>query len=384
MTKANESKSVSASSRKDDIEDGVVIDSQAAPTNNKRTPQKSSTKVLWFFTLVNLLLILSLGAAGYWYYMQALAAENARVDDLAPLKSEILTTGREVGELNTKIIESSEATSQSIDSLLSQVFANNEANQALAKQLSEVSGRRPSDWLLAEANYLVNMAGRKLYLEHDLQTSMTLLREADARLQDLDDPSLLPIRELIATDVQTLQQVNPVSTTSIALTISGMLPQISQLPLENLKLPEPKAEQSAELSNNVSDWQQNLSRTWHAIVGDFISIKRVDEPLSPYLSERQQWLIEQQLKHALSQAQTAALDEQYALYQAALQQAVKLVVEHYQIEHNDVSQFVNALQTLQSTNFERAYPTTLSSLDALKDAVERRLQRQFNNQDNAL
>jgi len=83
----------------------------------------------------------------------------------------------------------------------------------LERQISELSGRRPSDWLLAEANYLVNMAGRKLFLENDIGTSMTLLAEADARLEDLGDPSLLPIRALIASDIQTLQQVNPVSTT---------------------------------------------------------------------------------------------------------------------------------------------------------------------------
>jgi uroporphyrin-3 C-methyltransferase len=388
MTGANEEKSVSTSSQKDDIEEGVVINSSntsSTYTSDSGNAKKRSRKGLWFFTLLNFLGIVAICAGAYWYYMQQQQALSQRVDDLAPIKSNLANAGRSIDELNASINDKTQANAQSIDSLLAQVLENNEANKALQKQLSEVSGRRPSDWLLAEASYLVNMAGRKLYLENDIRTSITLLQEADARLEDLNDPSMLPIRALVANDIQNLKQVNPVSTTSIALAISGMLGQVSELPLENLKLPEPAQDElGTELSNDTADWQENLKRTWRAIVGDFISIKRVEKPLSPYLSERQQWLVEQELKHALTQAQSAALREEYTLYQTALQQAVALIIEHYKIDENDVTQFMNGLQQLQGTNFERNYPKELVSVDALKDAIERRMERQFNNRDAVL
>ncbi|MFC4701206.1 uroporphyrinogen-III C-methyltransferase [Glaciecola siphonariae] len=407
MTKANESKSVATASTTKNIEDGVVIDSQKSDSNegtsnnsssyqakkhsssskDSDTQKKHGRKALWFFILLNFLFILLMAAAGYWYYLNEQNTQSALDDKFVPLNNAIASSQRALDELRARIEQNTqelESSAQSNDNLLAQMLANNEALKAVERQVSEVSGRRPSDWLLAEANYLVNMAGRKLYLEQDLRTSMTLLREADARLQDLNDPSLLPIRALIASDIQALSQVNPVSTTSIALAISGLLPQVSQLPLENLKLPEAAVEEDAELSNDIADWQDNLKRTWRAIVGDFISIKRVEQPLSPYLSERQQWLIEQQLKHALTQAKSAALDEQYTLYQTALQQAMALIIEHYKIDENEVNQFMNALQQLQSTNFERDFPKQLSSVEALKDAIERRMERQFNNRDDVL
>lgn len=392
MTSANEETSVSTSSKKDDIEDGVLIDAKNSSNTNKSSysanngkQKKSSNKALWFFTLLNLIGIIAICAAAYWYYMQQQQALSQRADDLAPIQSNLSNTGRYLNELSASIDDKTQSNAQAIDELLAQVLENNQSTQALEKQLAEVSGRRPSDWLLAEASYLVNMAGRKLYLENDIRTSVTLLQEADARLQDLNDPSLLPIRALVANDIQNLKQINPVSTTSIALSLSGMLGQVAQLPLENLKLPEANAdEQGTELTNDTADWEENLKRTWRAIVGDFITIKRVDKPLSPYLSERQQWLVEQELKHALTQAQSAALNEQYTLYQTALQQAMALIIEHYKIEENDVVQFMNGLQQLQSTNFERDYPKELVSVKALKDAIERRMERQFNNRDAVL
>ncbi|MFT4655050.1 MAG: uroporphyrin-3 C-methyltransferase, partial [Patiriisocius sp.] len=243
----------------------------------------------------------------------------------------------------------------------------------------EMSGRRPSDWLLAEANYLVNMAGRKLYLEKDIRTAMTLLKEADTRLNDLNDPSLFPVRALIAGDIQALSLVNPVSTNSIALAIAGMLSTVSELPLDTLQLPENINQQDLTLSENISDWRQNLQKTWQSVVDDLISIDYVDQPLEPYLAQRQQWLIEQQLNYALTQAQTAALNEQVEFYRAATQRAIGLLVEHYQIDNVRVSQFLGALQELQNIDFSRNYPANLASQASLQGIIEKRIQGLYNN-----
>ncbi len=55
-----------------------------------------------------------------------------------------------------------------------------------------MKGRRPNDWLLAEADYLVKMAGRKLWLEHDTASATILLESADHRIAELNDPSMTP------------------------------------------------------------------------------------------------------------------------------------------------------------------------------------------------
>lgn len=379
MTDENTSQSMSKNTESNQVEDAVVINS-----THTQTPKRVRTGALWFFTILNFLLILGIAGPGYWYWMQSQEAESTETQKITQLDRKIdrLTQAQQQAERTLR--ETKDANAQAIDKLLSQVLDNSATDQSLQKQIAEISGRRPSDWLLAEADYLVTIAGRKLYLEKDIRTSITLLQEADARLIDLNDSSLLPIRALIATDIQSLQQVNPVSVTSLALAITGMLPQVSSLPLDTLKLPEPPKDESVTLTDDVSDWRSNLSAVWHSIVEDFITITPVEKPLEPYLAERQQWLVEQQLKHALTQAKSAALDEEFTLYQSSLQEALSLIVEHYKLDEIAVEQFINALQQLQNTNFERNFPNQLGAQAALRDAIERRLVRQFNNREDAL
>jgi len=379
MTDENTSQSMSKNTESNQVEDAVVINS-----THTQTPKRLRTGALWFFTILNFLLILGVAGPGYWYWMQSQEAESTETQKIAQLDTKIDRLTQAQQQTERTLSETKDANAQSIDKLLSQVLDNSTTDQSLQKQIAEISGRRPSDWLLAEADYLVTMAGRKLYLEKDIRTSITLLQEADARLIDLNDSSLLPIRTLIATDIQSLQQVNPVSVTSLALTITGMLPQVSSLPLDALKLPDSPNDESVTLTDDVSDWRSNLSAVWHSIVEDFITITPVDKPLEPYLAERQQWLVEQQLKHALTQAKSAALDEEFTLYQSSLQEALSLIVEHYKLDEIAVEQFIAALQQLQNTNFERNFPNQLGAQAALRDAIERRLVRQFNNREDVL
>lgn len=375
----------SQSDQSTDVEDAVVVE-ETSPATQK--PAK--TGLLWFITLINLLVLLGVCGGAYWYYTQIASDESSKQTEVLSIKQNLEDQGRSLRNninqleqsdqsLENKLANTQQSNQQNLANIQQSVVNNTITTQALSKRLGEMSGRRPSDWLLAEANYLVNMAGRKLYLEKDIATAVTLLKEADARLDDLNDPSLFPVRALIAADIQTLSQVNQVSTHSIALTIAGMLPQVNGLVLDKLQLPESTNTEDSALSEDVSDWRQNLAKTWESIVGDLISIDYVDQPLEPYLAERQQWLIEQQLKHSLTQAQTAALNENSALYRSSIQQGLNLINEHYQLENTEVSQFLATLQELQNIDFTRNYPNSLSSLSALKDIINQRIQGLYNN-----
>lgn len=398
-----------------EIEDASVIKDTTKPSAaalEKKTHTPAKTGALWFFTSVNLLILILICAAAYWYYTQILGTDTIKQADIAALKQDFNAQSRRVESdlsqlkqsaqsLENNIVSVKQAGSQNVlnaESQLTQKMTNvqNELIQkmtnvqqeqaqanrdaaAINKRLDEMSSRRPSDWLLAEANYLVNMAGRKLYLENDVPTAITLLKEADARLTDLNDPSLFPVRALISADVQALGQINTVSTDSIALALEAMLPNVSNLPLDTLQLPENTDLTDLSLSEDVRDWRLNLKKTWQSIARDLISIDYVNQPLEPYLAQRQQWLIEQQLNFALSQAQSAALNEQVTFYRAAIQRGISLLVEHYQVDNTQVSQFLVALQELQNIDFSRQYPSSLSSQASLKAIIEKRIEGLYNN-----
>ncbi len=371
------------------IEDGVVIESDA-----DTPPKKVKTGGLWLFSIFNFLLIIGVCAAAGWTWYQwqqnqtnetdtgeKIEARLSSIDSvIVKLNSAVSASQKELAKINSDLTQQNETLSNNVDGLLEQILQNANENKLLQSRVADLSGRRPADWLLAEADYLVRIAGRKLWLENDVSTAMLMMQAADSRLEDIGDPSLFPVRKLIAEDIQALHQVNPVAINSIALALSGMIPQVNNLPLNALKIPEIEENKAQnELSDNIGDWRSNLSKTWDSLVDDFIQIETSEKPILPYLSTKQRWLITEQLKLALSQAKSAALDEQEALYMNALQQATALVVEHFQLDDNSVKQFADALQQLQNTTIARDYPRQLKSTNALKDVIEQRVQSVFKN-----
>ncbi|MFT6086046.1 MAG: uroporphyrin-3 C-methyltransferase [Glaciecola sp.] len=375
------------------VEDAVIIESESA-FDAEVAPKKISTGGLWLFSVFNFLLIFGICSAAAWTWYQwqqnqtndsdtgvKIEAKLSNIDSaISKIEGNFVKNDAELLQINASLTEQNQVLNKNMDSLLQQILQNVDANEALKSRVADMSGRRPADWLLAEADYLVRIAGRKLWLENDVSTAMLMLQAADSRLEDIGDPSLFPVRKLIAEDIQILHQINPVSINSVALALSGMIPQVNNLPLNALKIPEiENNNEQNELSENISDWQSNISKTWNSLVDDFIQIETSDKPILPYLSTKQRWLITEQLKLALSQAKSAALDQQKSLYLNALQQATALVVEHFQLDDNNVKQFADALQQLQNTDVAKDYPRQLQSADALKDIIEQRVQSVFNN-----
>lgn len=351
-----------------------------ASSADTQTNKNAKTGALWFFTLLNLFFLLVIVAGAYWAYLQWQEIQNNKTDNTQSFISQVQNLQGQVETVREIAAKSEQGTQASLNNLVEELLENQQTIKTLQSKLAEVSGRRPADWLLAEADYLVRMAGRKLWLENDVRTAMMMLKSADKRLEDLADPSLFPVRKLIAEDIQTLHQVNPISNSSIALALSGMIPQVEKLEIAALNIPETGAQQQAnDLSEDLSDWRSNLSKTWQAIRDDFISISRTEKAIEPYLSEKQQWLIKEQLKFALTQAQSSVLDDNETLFKASLQQATALIVEYYDLSSQSVEQFSAALQQLSSTSIEKNYPSKLEAQEALSDIIENRVESVFTN-----
>lgn len=402
MTTSDESNAL-VPSNEDVGDDNSVRQStvDSASTSNSAEQSEKAQKTaktggLWFFTLFNLLVLIAIVAAGVWYYMniwQSATQQQANaIEQVNQQQAIVNSVNASQSRLASRIDELSSANANASSSVTAALNESKERVAALEQQLvqtqlqlAELGGRRPADWLLAEADYLVRMAGRKLWLESDDRSALMLLAAADSRLADLNDSSLLPIRALLAQDIQSLKQLNPVSLTSVALSISGMIPQIANLPIATLKLPEvTEGDKIEPLSESVSDWRENLRRSWRALVDDFISVKNREMPVEPLMSEQAQWLVREQLSFALLQAKSAAIKGESTLFQQSLQRALGILIDDFELTSTEVEQFSSALQNLQQTEIERSFPQQLRSQQALTDRLNERINRLFSNGDNSL
>ena len=361
-----------------------VIESSATQSESSKSGAKqkksSGNGLLWFVVIILFLLVLGMAGAGYWYYMQQQSASKETVTAQQNNASQLNAIERERGDILASI-ENVTRTNQALESTVAELKSQNEQlalqAESTLQQLNNMEGRRPADWLIAEADYLVRMAGRKLWLENDVRTAILLLVNADKRLKSLADPSVLPVRATLAEDIQTLQQLNPVSQSSVALALTGMMAQIDKLPLDTFEKPEDGNAQDTTLSESADDWQENLAKVWRSLVDDFLTVKSIEGPVEPVLSLEAQFLAKEQLRLQLMHAQTAALQGDEGLYSQSLQYAQTLLTEKFDTEKSQVTGFMDALQNLSATDIARPIPTELASQKPLERLLDSRVKQVF-------
>lgn len=348
-----------------------------SPASDKKSGKGNG--LLWLFCVFILLLVLAGAAAAYWYVTQRMDNTSELEKAQQSYTSQLSTLNQQNGQLQQRLAgleRSRDALNTELSELQATTRQLNQQTESLLTRLKNQEGRRPADWLIAEADYLVKMAGRKLWLEQDVRTAIMLLENADQRLDSLGDPSVLPVRSKLASDIQTLRQVNTVSKTSVALALSGMLAQVEELPLHVFEKPQDSNEE-AELTSSAADWKDNLAKVWHSLVDDFFAVKSLSEPVAPVMSQQQRYLLREQMKLQLMQAQSAALSGESTLYEQSLKQAHTLLKEKFARDNAQIEGFAASLENLINTDVSQAIPTELSAQQALETLLEQRVKEAF-------
>ncbi len=245
------------------------------------------------------------------------------------------------------------------------------------KQLLQLQSRRPNDWLLAEADYLVRMAGRKLWLERDANAAVLLLTEADNRLRDLNDASVLPLRQAIAADSAKLKELPLIDREGIVLRLGALIDNVDQLTLVGITPAAKSAhtdDESEGVSEEVSDWRSNLLKSWHAFAENFITIRRRDGNTEALLSPEQNWYLKENLKTRLLQAQLAVFREQQGVYEDNLHKASSWISEYFDPEDGTTQYMQSELEKLSSQQLVADYPKKFGAQEKLENLVHERLQ----------
>lgn len=87
-----------------------------------------------------------------------------------------------------------------------------------------------ANWPLAQAQYLVKLASFNLTFDNNIPLAAQILKSADSQLQATNDPSLWPIREAIASDVSSLNAIEPVDMGGIISTLNAISEQVEKFP----------------------------------------------------------------------------------------------------------------------------------------------------------
>ncbi len=248
--------------------------------------------------------------------------------------------------------------------------------ESLQLAVADIKGRRPNDWLLAEADYLVKLAGRKLFLEHDVESATQLMESADQRVASLNDPSLVNLRKSMANDITKLRTVPLIDRDGLVLRLTALQQQVDKLPLANALLPEAQAVESHEVSEDITNWQNNLMSSLKDFSENFITFRTRDGNVIPLLSPEQHFYLKENIKAKLETAIKAVYQEQGEIYTTSLETADKWALAFFNQDDNSVKEFNKTVTQLSKQNIQVEYPNKLESQSQLSDVIRERLRRE--------
>lgn len=238
-------------------------------------------------------------------------------------------------------------------------------------ELSREQETDERDWLHAEAAYLLRLANQRLQLERDVEGASALLRTADARLREADNPALVPVRREIASELAALEAVPTVDRTGLYLALNAQQELIAGQPLAQ-DIEEMTADAVIE-DAPTGGWQQQLSR-FGSELKDLVTVRQHDEALEALIAPEQESYLRQSVRLVLEQSQLALLKEEQALFDASLDKALTLIRGYYDMDASGVQSVVARLEELQQRSIRPELPDISGSQQALAGFIEHRFE----------
>ncbi|WFO51741.1 uroporphyrinogen-III C-methyltransferase [Aeromonas veronii] len=312
-------------------------------------------------------ILLALGLTG-GLYLHGHKNAVAQQAELAQLKQQLASALSKIDQTSSKDAEQLAALEQTQQRLQGEM-------QGLQNRVLDLNDKRPNDWMLAESEYLVRMAGRKLWLEHDLVSAITLLGNADERIAALNDPSLMPIRKALAEDIAKLKGMPRIDREGLTLKLAALSDQIELLPLSTVSMPEAKDKPDQAVSTNPDEWESNLKKNWVKFTENFVTIRRRDGAVEALLSPQQEIFLRENLKTKLLQAQLSVYREQQALYEDSLDKAQRWLTQYFDTDNSATRYMQGEIDKLKGEQIQIDYPAQFKTQAMLEQVLTERLQR---------
>ena len=329
-------------------------DNKSANKPGKVSPPAKSSNV----GLITLIFFILIGAGGGLYLLweeqqqnvikQQLSAQNID-QQLTSLKQQQI----EFNEKNEEQITEIHSFQESLRSNLTNLIRNKQHLR--------------NDWLMAEAEYLVQLANHRLLLEKDVATAAVALKSADARLAEVADPALLNVRKILANDLQTLNNIPTVDLAGLSVTLSALSNNIPNLPL---RTPDPKTHkitqaEKTSASTEVKSVSELPAAIWKDIKS-LIVIRNHEKPLQPLLAPNQHFFLVQNLALLLEQSRLALLNGHNEIYQERLLTTEKWINLYFDTEHNVTRNMLASIAELQKFDIDPTLPDISSTFSAIK------------------
>ncbi len=355
----------------------AAAETVANASTTKETPVKETVVVKKGGSALGLLAILialGLGGAGYYFgqlqveeIQQKLTALSGKVQQSVPA---VIAEGQnfeaERAQLQ-QLIVFSQAASEQIGALHQEVAVKEQSLSALKQEVQRLANQakaeQPNDWLLTEADFLLNNALRKLVLDNDVDTSIALLKVADETLSKVALPEVTSVRNAIHADLKNLLSLNNVDQNAIMQDLSELANNVDELTVLNVNFDEDL--NNDKLTDSLGDWKENAEKSAVSFLNHFIRVTPKKANDKALLAPNQDIYLRENIRLRLQIAILSVPRQQDDLYKQSLQTVASWIRTYFDTNTDVAQNFLKNLDELAEQSIYVDVPTQLSGLNAL-------------------
>ena len=311
-------------------------------------------------------LILSLVAVGIvaWQWLDTRSALDSARQELAKRLAEMENQNKQIRGLAEQAREASTDAQVKVGVLENRVAESQNQQIALEALYQELSRNR-DEWAYAEIEQSLLIASQQLQLAGNIKAALIALQNADARLQRMERPQLMPLRKAINRDIDKLKALPHVDTIGIAVRLDNVIAAVETLPLAAEVRPTADGGPEKAAPPPSGPWQRFMREAWGELK-QLVRVQNVDRPEVPLLAPSQTFFLRENLKLRLLGARLALLTRDPTSYKSDLKAASAWLGKYYDTREKAVANAQQTLKNLHDSEISIEVPDISSTLDALR------------------
>ena len=331
-------------------------------------------------SLLAILIALGVGGAGYYFgqqqvgeFQQKLTALEAQINN----KTVVSAPAQEVKFDTTQLAQlesANKATQNKIAQVEELINAKSHELVGLQSQINKVSAQanaqQPADWLFSEADFLLNNALRKLVLDNDVDTAVSLLKLADETLAKVNNSQSAAIRSAINQDLKQLLSVAGVDQNAVMQKLSQLANTVDELPVLDVNFGDDQ--NATKLSDSLSDWAENAEKSATSFLNHFIRISpKHGADRKELLAPNQDIYLRENIRLRLQLAIMAVPRQQNELYKQSLEAVASWIRSYFDTNAEVTQSFLKSVDELSEVSIYVDVPSQLQSLSMLDKYLNR-------------
>ena len=331
-------------------------------------------------SLLAILIALGVGGAGYYFgqqkvdeFQQKLTALEAQINNKTVVSAPAQDVKFDTTQL-TQLESENKATQDKIAQVEELINAKSHELVGLQSQINKVSAQanaqQPTDWLFSEADFLLNNALRKLVLDNDVDTAVSLLKLADETLAKVNNSQSAAIRSAINQDLKQLLSVAGVDQNSVMQKLSQLANTVDELPVLDVNFGDDQ--NATKLSDSLSDWAENAEKSATSFLNHFIRISpKHGADRKELLAPNQDIYLRENIRLRLQLAIMAVPRQQNELYKQSLEAVASWIRSYFDTNAEVTQSFLKSVDELSEVSIYVDVPNQLQSLSMLDKYLNR-------------